>query len=156
MTSRQYRNEILETVGSGYTPLPGWFPCRDCGTVFYTLDKRADEVHALNLQQKRQDRHPLTCGHCRNKLVATAEHWICVNGDCRYTQPYVCDAKPSHYAKCAIDPWIYAMRNGLDALQFSVVKYVTRFRDKGGIEDLKKCRDSLDRLIAFEEAKAAN
>ena len=40
MTSRQYRNEILETVGSGYTPLPGWFPCRDCGAVFYTRDKR--------------------------------------------------------------------------------------------------------------------
>lgn len=59
----------------------------------------------------------------------------------------------SHYAKLAIDPFTYAMANKLDSLQFSVVKYVTRFRDKNGLEDLKKCRDCLDRLIAHEEKK---
>jgi len=40
MTSRHYRNEILETVGSGYTPVVGTFPCKDCGRLFPTNDKR--------------------------------------------------------------------------------------------------------------------
>ena len=39
------------------------------------------------------------------------------------------------------------MKNGLDACQFSVVKYITRFRDKNGLEDLKKAKDFIDMII---------
>lgn len=55
-----------------------------------------------------------------------------------------------HYAKCKIQPIDYAMANELDACQFSVVKYVTRFRDKNGLEDLKKAKHFIDLLIQFE------
>ena len=37
-----------------------------------------------------------------------------------------------HYKKLVIQPMEYAFKNHLDPLQFSVVKYVTRFRDKAG------------------------
>lgn len=33
----------------------------------------------------------------------------------------------------------------------NLVKYVRRYKDKNGIEDLKKARTYLDRLIEFEE-----
>jgi hypothetical protein len=56
-----------------------------------------------------------------------------------------------HYTKLKIQPMQYSMANGLDALQHTVVKYVTRFRDKNGIEDLKKARHAIDMLIAHEE-----
>lgn len=46
----------------------------------------------------------------------------------------------------------YSMMNGLDACQHTIIKYVTRFRDKGGIEDLIKARHVIDMLISFEEA----
>lgn len=55
-----------------------------------------------------------------------------------------------HYAKCRIQPIEYAMANKLDACQFSVVKYITRFRDKNGLEDLKKAKHFIDLLIQFE------
>jgi hypothetical protein len=45
------------------------------------------------------------------------------------------------------------MRNNLDACQHTAIKYVTRFRDKGGIEDLIKAKHVIDMLIAFEESK---
>ena len=32
-------------------------------------------------------------------------------------------------------------------MEGSVIKYVTRWRDKGGVEDLKKARHFLDMLI---------
>ena len=33
----------------------------------------------------------------------------------------------------------------------NIIKYVTRYADKNGIEDLKKAKVYLDRLIKFEE-----
>lgn len=55
----------------------------------------------------------------------------------------------SHY-DLPIQPIEYAMKNGLDACQFSVVKYVTRFRKKNGKEDLLKARFFIDKLIELE------
>jgi len=56
----------------------------------------------------------------------------------------------SHYQNLKITPIEYAMENKLDACQFSVVKYITRFRDKNGLEDLMKAKDFIDMLIASE------
>ena len=57
----------------------------------------------------------------------------------------------NHYTKLAIQPMRYSMENGLDALQHTVIKYVTRFRDKNGIEDLEKAKHCIDMLIEFEK-----
>ena len=56
----------------------------------------------------------------------------------------------NHYQNLKITPIEYAMENKLDACQFSVVKYITRFRDKNGLEDLMKAKDFIDMLIASE------
>lgn len=55
-----------------------------------------------------------------------------------------------HYKKLAIQPVEYIQANGLRFIEGSIVKYVTRWRDKNGIEDLKKARHFLDLLIEFE------
>lgn len=55
-----------------------------------------------------------------------------------------------HYKKLRIQPMVYSMANGLDACQHTAIKYVTRFRDKGGVEDLKKAQHVIDMLIDFE------
>lgn len=59
----------------------------------------------------------------------------------------------AHYAKLAIEPFEYSMKNGLDAMQHTIVKYVTRFRDKGGIRDLEAARTTIDQLIQYEKNK---
>ena len=56
----------------------------------------------------------------------------------------------NHYSKLAIQPMQYSMANKLDACQHSVVKYITRFRDKGGVSDLEKAKHVIDMLIEFE------
>ena len=56
----------------------------------------------------------------------------------------------SHYQGLAITPIEYAMKNHLDACQFSVVKYITRFRDKNGLEDLKKAKYFIEIIINSE------
>lgn len=59
-----------------------------------------------------------------------------------------------HYKKLAIQPTQYAMANGLDACQFSVVKYVTRHKEKGGKKDLEKAMHFLQMLIELEYPEA--
>ena len=60
----------------------------------------------------------------------------------------------THYAKMDIDPFEYSMRNGLDPLQHTAIKYISRFRDKGGVQDLLKAKHTIDRLIQFEQEKS--
>lgn len=59
----------------------------------------------------------------------------------------------SHYKNYAIQPIEYIMENRLDYLQGNVVKYVTRFKDKNGVEDLKKAAHYLQIMIERETAK---
>jgi hypothetical protein len=44
----------------------------------------------------------------------------------------------SHYKQYAIQPVEYAMANNLNYCQANAIKYVTRYRDKNGKEDLLK------------------
>lgn len=55
-----------------------------------------------------------------------------------------------HYKNWSIQPVEFAMANNLDLCQANVVKYVVRFRDKGGLEDLKKARHYIELLAHFE------
>ena len=59
-----------------------------------------------------------------------------------------------HYKAMAIQPMEYSMANKLDACQHTIIKYVTRFRDKGGIQDLEKAKHCIDLLIHFERQAA--
>ena len=56
----------------------------------------------------------------------------------------------NHYKGYAIQPVEYIHANNLDFFQGSVVKYVTRFSDKNGKEDLLKARHFIDMLIELE------
>jgi len=55
-----------------------------------------------------------------------------------------------HYKSMAIQPVEYIQRNGLGFIEGCVVKYVSRWRQKGGVDDLKKARHFLDILIEME------
>ncbi len=55
-----------------------------------------------------------------------------------------------HYKRQAIQTWDYITANGIGYLEGNVIKYVSRWRDKGGVEDLRKARHYLDKLIELE------
>lgn len=57
-----------------------------------------------------------------------------------------------HYKAMKIQPFEYIHANGLQFAEGCVVKYVSRWRAKGGIEDLKKARHFLDLLIEAEQS----
>lgn len=59
----------------------------------------------------------------------------------------------SHYKDKAVQPWEYIVANGLGYLEGNVVKYISRYREKNGLQDLEKARHYLDKLIEVERAK---
>ena len=58
-----------------------------------------------------------------------------------------------HYKDKVIQPWDYIAANALGYFEGNVIKYVSRWRDKGGVEDLRKARHYLDKLIELECGK---
>ena len=66
------------------------------------------------------------------------------------TDPLQVQIAGTHYKKYKIQPLEYAHANKLDMFQGSIIKYVTRFRDKAGKQDLEKARHVIDILIKLE------
>ena len=56
-----------------------------------------------------------------------------------------------HYSKLAIQPAVYAEQNKLSYLQGNAIKYITRYKDKNGVEDLQKAIHTVKLLIELEE-----
>ena len=57
----------------------------------------------------------------------------------------------THYKDKAIQPWDYIVANELGYLEGNIVKYVSRWKDKGGLDDLKKAQHYLAKLIEVVE-----
>jgi len=58
--------------------------------------------------------------------------------------------KPKHYAKHNIEPIDFITENKLSFCEGNVIKYICRWRDKGGIESLKKAKQYIDFIIDKE------
>ncbi len=87
-------------------------------------------------------------GHMINKaflLSPTAPESAQVGGD--------------HYTRLAVQPWdaleAWLTPDGVYGYHLGcTVAYLARAKHKGGIEDLRKARHTLDRLIRYEEGRA--
>ena len=55
-----------------------------------------------------------------------------------------------HYKGMAIQPVEFIHANGIGYFEGNVIKYVSRWRAKGGVEDLRKARHYIDLLIDLE------
>lgn len=58
-----------------------------------------------------------------------------------------------HYQKQTIQVWDFIEQNKIPYLEGNVIRYVSRWRDKGGFEDLLKARHYIEKLIEVEGKK---
>ena len=56
----------------------------------------------------------------------------------------------NHYKDLKIQPVEYIHANNIPFIEGSIIKYATRWRDKGGIKDLEKIKHFVDLLIELE------
>ena len=52
-----------------------------------------------------------------------------------------------HYIEKAIQPWDFIVQNKMGYLEGCIIKYVSRYKEKGGLEDLIKAAHYLEKLI---------
>lgn len=102
----------------------------------FKLIKSVDEINAsqnesidqffeLNVILPKNDEDDFTC--CLGKGIESKPY-----------NPLVAQEGGGHYKNRGIQPIEYSHANNLSASQHSVVKYITRYYNKGGIEDLSK------------------
>jgi len=53
----------------------------------------------------------------------------------------------THYVSKTIQPWDFIVANKLGYLEGNVIKYVSRYQEKGGLEDLRKAKHYLEKLL---------
>ena len=58
----------------------------------------------------------------------------------------------SHYKKFKIQPAEFCYYNNIPYLEATAIKYLCRWKDKGGVEDLQKAKHFIDLLIEFQDA----
>lgn len=59
----------------------------------------------------------------------------------------------THYRDKEIQPWDYIALNGIGYLEGCAIKYLTRWKEKGGVQDLHKARHYVEKLIELESQK---
>jgi hypothetical protein len=59
----------------------------------------------------------------------------------------------AHYKQFRYETWDVILDWNLGYLDGNAVKYLSRWRHKNGIEDLKKARHYIDKLLEVEQAK---
>lgn len=59
----------------------------------------------------------------------------------------------AHYKNKSIQPWDYIVQNEIPYLEGNIIKYISRWRDKGGLDDLRKAQHYLSKLIETETNK---
>lgn len=52
-----------------------------------------------------------------------------------------------HYKGKAIQPWDFIISNELGYLEGNVIKYVSRYKKKNGMQDLQKAKHYLEKLM---------
>ena len=90
---------------------------------------------------------------CRTIEIITGKPVTFNKGDAQYEptkKPTDAQVGGNHYQKYKIQPVEFIMKNNVPYVEGNVIKYVMRFRDKNGLEDLLKARQYLDMLIAAE------
>lgn len=55
----------------------------------------------------------------------------------------------THYKKLAYEPWDLALNIGMNGVMLFLTKYIVRWRDKNGIEDLEKALHCIEKLQEF-------
>ena len=55
-----------------------------------------------------------------------------------------------HYKQYPIQPMVYSMANELNACQHTAIKYITRYKNKHGKQDLEKAIHTIQLLMEIE------
>jgi hypothetical protein len=89
----------------------------------------------------------------RRGIIASSGQGVTGAIDTSSASPLQTQIGGNHYKDLAIQPAEYNHANNIPYMEGNVIKYVTRWRKKGGIKDLEKAKHYLELLIEMETKK---
>lgn len=92
------------------------------------------------------------CHHHRpalRRIIRPGDHVDLIN----HTSAISTQIGGDHYKKLPIQPAEYVHKNNIPYLEGSVIYYVTRWRDKGGLADIDKAIHTLQLLKELEHGQ---
>lgn len=120
-------------------------PCFKCGPSFKCWEP---EAHAPTAGAVR-------CERCGYEFVGGCGVHVCVpvKPHTHIERALATQVGGGHYKDMPIQPVEFIHKNGIGFCEGAVIKYVSRWRVKNGLEDLKKARHFLDLLIEMEATR---
>jgi hypothetical protein len=59
----------------------------------------------------------------------------------------------NHYLKYKISPVEFIIKNNIGFVEGNILKYILRFKEKGGVQDLEKAKHYIELLIDSSKGK---
>ena len=59
----------------------------------------------------------------------------------------------NHYKKYVIQPVDFIIKNNIGFVEGNIIKYILRFKEKGGVQDLLKAKHYIELLIDSSKGK---
>jgi hypothetical protein len=59
----------------------------------------------------------------------------------------------NHYLKYKIQPVEFIIKNNIGFVEGNIIKYILRFKEKGGVQDLLKAKHYIELLIDSSKSK---
>ena len=109
-------------------------------------DEPANLVSVARCSMRKKKPKPVIRPAMAIDLVSTPEEEEAFNAIANAQQ-----VGGTHYKDKAIQPWDYIASNNMGYLEGNVVKYVSRWKEKGGVQDLKKAMHYLTKLIEVNQ-----
>ncbi len=89
------------------------------------------------------------------KHTSAAGHTIEIRSGTAPATPLATQVGGAHYKDMKVQPVEYIHANGIGYFEGNVIKYVSRWREKGGVADLEKAKHYIDLLIELERRPEA-
>jgi hypothetical protein len=71
----------------------------------------------------------------------------------RFMKSYKKQVGGSHYKKYQIQPVEFIIKNNIGFVEGNIIKYILRFKEKGGVQDLLKAKHYIELLIDSTKSK---
>lgn len=89
------------------------------------------------------------------KHTSAAGHTLEIRSGTAPATPLATQVGGAHYKDMKVQPVEYIHANGIGYFEGNVIKYVSRWREKGGTADLEKAKHYIDLLIELERRPEA-
>lgn len=82
----------------------------------------------------------------------TEMNWEEEIANCSAYKPIQMQVGGTHYADMRIQPFDFIHQNGIGFAEGCAIKYLCRWRNKNGLQDLEKAKHFIELLISAEKA----